>query len=139
MRRLVLAATGFAAVAALAGCGSSGGGTTVIKKQAAPAASTVTQTVKTVTAKAEPTTTKASTTTAASTTTPTQTTPSTPPNVEGLTLDVAEKQLKAAGFKADPRNTDTAFGIVLPQDFTVCQQDSPRGTIVPLLAQKYGC
>jgi hypothetical protein len=47
--------------------------------------------------------------------------------------------LKDAGFKADVSNTDTTFGILVPSNYTVCKQDDPNGTLVPILAQKYGC
>ena|SRR5207249_983968 len=59
--------------------------------------------------------------------------------VTGLTLPTANKKLSAAGFKADVSNTDTTFGILVPPNSTVCKQSSPRGKIVPILAQKYGC
>jgi hypothetical protein len=62
-----------------------------------------------------------------------------PPNVVGLTLPAATKLLKGAGFQVDARNTDTAFGIINPDNYSICEQDSPRGTLVPVLAQKYGC
>ncbi len=57
----------------------------------------------------------------------------------GLPLDVAERLLRASGYRAEPTNTDTTFGIVLPENYTVCTQDDPRGKIVVMLAQKYGC
>ncbi len=66
-------------------------------------------------------------------------TSSEPPKVVGLTLPAARRLLKEAGFRANPRNTDTTFGILIPENFTVCKQDPPRGDLVPLLAQKYGC
>lgn len=65
--------------------------------------------------------------------------PKSPPNVVGLTLPTAKKALSEAGFTADVSNTDTAFGIVVPSNYTVCTQDAPRGSVVPILAQKYGC
>ena len=57
----------------------------------------------------------------------------------GLTLPKAESALKTAGFKPDVSNDDTLFGIVVKANYTVCKQSSPRGNIVPILAQKYGC
>jgi HK97 family phage major capsid protein len=65
--------------------------------------------------------------------------PAEAPDVVGLTLPAAESALKDAGFKADVSNTDTMFGIVVPQNYTVCKQQEPRGNLVPVLAQKYGC
>jgi sRNA-binding protein len=62
-----------------------------------------------------------------------------PPDVVGLTLPKAESALRSAGFKPDVSNTDTMFGIVIKSNYTVCKQDAPRGSIVPILAQKYGC
>lgn len=62
-----------------------------------------------------------------------------PPDVVGLPLPAARKALKGAGYKAAPENTDTTFGIVVEDNYTVCTQDPPRGEIVVVLAQKYGC
>ncbi|HEX8689363.1 MAG TPA: PASTA domain-containing protein [Solirubrobacterales bacterium] len=62
-----------------------------------------------------------------------------PPDVVGLSLPTAERLLAGAGFTIDVENTDTTFGVVVPDNFTVCQQDPPRGKIVHVLAQKYGC
>jgi hypothetical protein len=115
-------------VARFAGCGSSGD-TTVIKTT--PAQPTqATQTVTTTTPN------QASTSQG---TAPGAPSSGTPPKVTGLTLPTAKKQLSAAGFTADVSNTDTAFGIIVPENYTVCKQSAPRGNIVPILAQKYGC
>ncbi len=65
--------------------------------------------------------------------------PSEPPNVVGLTLTSAESKLKSAGYRVDAENTDTMFGIVNTDNYTVCTQDPPRGKMVHVLAQKYGC
>lgn len=62
-----------------------------------------------------------------------------PPDVVGLTLPEAKKQLKDAGFSADVSNTDTTLGIIVEENYTVCEQDDPSGDVVPILAQKYGC
>jgi hypothetical protein len=61
------------------------------------------------------------------------------PNVIGLPLDVAEELLEEAGYRAAATNTDTTFGIMVPSHYTVCTQGNPRGSLVPMLAQKYGC
>ena len=61
------------------------------------------------------------------------------PNVEGLKLPTAEAELRAAGFKPRPFNTDTLFGIVIARHYTVCHQWAPVGDTVKILAQKYGC
>ena len=65
--------------------------------------------------------------------------PATPPDVVGLTLPKAESLLRSAGFKPDVSNNDTLLGIVDKANYTVCKQSPPRGNIVPILAQKYGC
>lgn len=65
--------------------------------------------------------------------------PSSPPDVVGLTLPAAQSMLRSAGYKTDATNTDTMFGIMDPSNYTICKQDSPRGNLVPVLAQKYGC
>ena len=57
----------------------------------------------------------------------------------GLTLPAAKSALSGAGFTANVSNTDTLFGIVVPRNYTVCKQQEPRGNVVPILAQKYGC
>jgi hypothetical protein len=62
-----------------------------------------------------------------------------PPDVVGLALPQAKAQLAAAGCGASVSNTDTTFGIIVPRNYTVCTQDDPIGTRVPILAQKYGC
>jgi hypothetical protein len=61
------------------------------------------------------------------------------PDVVGLTLPTARRELEGAGCKLDVSNTDTTFGIIVEDHFTVCEQDDPRGEVVHLLAQKYGC
>jgi hypothetical protein len=62
-----------------------------------------------------------------------------PPNVIGLPLPAARQVMKQAGYKIAPKNTDTAFGIVVEANYTICTQGKPRAGIVPVLAQKYGC
>ncbi len=61
------------------------------------------------------------------------------PDVVGMRLPEAESTLSAAGYTTDPENTDTTFGIVVPSHYTVCEQSEPHGSVVNLLAQKYGC
>lgn len=62
-----------------------------------------------------------------------------PPNVIGLPLPAARQVMKQAGYRVAPKNTDTAFGIVVEANYTICSQGKPRAGIVPVLAQKYGC
>lgn len=124
-----------ASMAFTMGCGDSGT-TTVIQSAPAPEttaeAQTTTVTEKTVTEKApKPETAPADD--AASEPT------GEPPDVVGLSLPAAESALKSAGYKADPRNTDTLLGIVVEANYTICKQDDPIGNVVPVLAQKYGC
>jgi beta-lactam-binding protein with PASTA domain len=57
------------------------------------------------------------------------------PNVKGLTLDVAEQQLKGAGFGVSVKD-DSMFGVVVPAHFTVCKQHSPNGKLVPVDVSK---
>jgi hypothetical protein len=102
---------------ALTACGSSGT-TTVIKE--APA--------ETVEAAPAPTAEHASATPKAE-----------PPNVLGLPLPAAKQMLQQAGYKTLAKNTDTTFGIIVPSNYTICNQGKPRGNIVVVLAQKYGC
>ena len=47
--------------------------------------------------------------------------------------------LEEAGYKVAAKNTDTTFGILNPDNYKICNQGKPRGDVVPVLAQKYGC
>jgi beta-lactam-binding protein with PASTA domain len=51
------------------------------------------------------------------------------PNVQGLTLDVAEQQLKNHGFGADVHD-NALFGVIVASHFTVCDEHSPIGHLV---------
>lgn len=62
-----------------------------------------------------------------------------PPNVVGLPLPAAKQLLSQAGYKTVAKNTDTTFGIIVPSHYTICTQSKPRGDLVVVLAQKYGC
>ncbi len=62
-----------------------------------------------------------------------------PPNVLGLPLPEAERMLKSAGYRTAAKNTDTTFGIIVRENYSICRQSKPRGNLVVLLAQKYGC
>lgn len=61
------------------------------------------------------------------------------PDVVGMRLPEAESTLSAAGYTTEPENTDTTFGILVPSHYTVCEQSEPHGSVVNVLAQKYGC
>jgi hypothetical protein len=115
----------------VAGCGDTGGTTTVIKETPA-------RTVERTTTVEVP----ARDTSSSPTPTPTpppSPTPSEPPNVVGLPLPEAQRMLKEAGYRTVAKNTDTTFGIIVPDNYTICTQGKPRGEIVVVLAQKYGC
>lgn len=47
--------------------------------------------------------------------------------------------LKQAGYRTVAKNTDTTFGIIVPDNYTICNQGEPRGDVVVVLAQRYGC
>jgi hypothetical protein len=57
------------------------------------------------------------------------------PNVKGLTLPVAEQQLKAHGFSADV-HTNALFGVIVSQHYYVCSENSPQGHLVVVDAEK---
>ena len=61
------------------------------------------------------------------------------PDVVGMRLPEAESTLSAAGYRTEAENTDTSFGILVPSHYTVCEQSEPHGSVVNVLAQKYGC
>jgi hypothetical protein len=57
------------------------------------------------------------------------------PNVKGLALPDAEQQLKQAGY-APSVKTDALFGVIIPEHFSVCDEGSPNGKLVPLTVSK---
>lgn len=116
-----------------AGCGGSGDTTTVIKE--AP-----TETVERTTTVEAPAPEKAQTSSSGGQEVDVEPEPqSEPPDVVGLPLPAARQMLKGAGYRAAAKNTDTAFGIIVESNYTICTQGEPRGDLVPVLAQKYGC
>jgi len=116
----------------VAGCG--GGSTTTVIKESAPA--TV---EKTTTVTAQPKSAPAPSSNSEPAPEPEPEVSAKPPNVVGLPLPAAEEVLEEAGFRAAARNTDTSFGIIVPSHYTICKEGAPRGKVVPVLAQKYGC
>jgi hypothetical protein len=60
------------------------------------------------------------------------------PNVRGLNLPDAEKQLKRVGYGTSV-TSDGMFGVIVKQNFTVCDQEKPNGHLVPLKVAKHGC
>lgn len=132
MRRFVAITSAVVVALVIAGCGSSGGTTTVIR-EVQPTTIEKTTTVRAPAPKPK------HVSHPAPATTPPESEPESPPNVVGLPLPAGEHLLKEAGYKAAVSNTDTSFGIVIPSHFTICEQSDPRGNLVPILAQKYGC
>jgi hypothetical protein len=126
MRRRAGAAIALAVVVVVgAGCGGSGGTTTVIQER--------TTTVQEAAQQAQPAQ-------AAARKPAAQKPTKDPVNTVGLPLDLAEELLRQDGYRVAAKNTDTTFGIIDPSNYTICTQGEPRGgTIVPVLAQKYGC
>lgn len=57
------------------------------------------------------------------------------PDVKGLPLPDAKRQLKQAGYSSAV-TSDATFGVVVEQNFTVCDQDKPKGKLVPLKVSK---
>ncbi len=53
------------------------------------------------------------------------------PDVRGLSLPSAESQLKKAGYNADV-SSDGAFGVIVEENWVVCEQDTPVGKLVPI-------
>lgn len=137
--RIVLCGGAVVVASALTACGGSDT-TTVIKEPTTPVAQTVTTTTTAPApkpARAPSPKPKPATQEAAA---PASVAPAgNPPDVVGLTLPEAKRELSAAGFRADVSNTDTLLGIVVPRNYTVCKEQAPRGEVVPILAQKYGC
>lgn len=127
--RFAIAVSFLGSVAAfgLIGCGESST-TTVVESTPPPPVQTVVQTVP-----AAPPAPEAK----AAAAKPAE--PAEAPDVVGLSLPEAKKQLSAAGYRTDASNTDTTFGIIVEENYTVCEQDDPRGNVVHVLAQKYGC
>jgi hypothetical protein len=53
------------------------------------------------------------------------------PDVRGLSLPTANKQLKKANFSSDV-TSDGLFGVIVEENWVVCDQASPKGRLVPL-------
>ena len=61
-------------------------------------------------------------------------------DVRGLTLPTARKQLKAHGnYTADAKAKGAIFGVLVEENFTVCEQGKPKGHLVPLKVSKRDC
>jgi beta-lactam-binding protein with PASTA domain len=57
------------------------------------------------------------------------------PDVRGLSLPDAKKQLESAGFSASVKS-DGLLGVVVEEHWTVCDQDGPKGNLVPVNVSK---
>jgi hypothetical protein len=57
------------------------------------------------------------------------------PNVKGLSLPSAEKQLQAHGYKASV-TTEALFGVIVRSHYTVCSENTPDGKLVPIKVEK---
>ncbi|MDX6587418.1 MAG: hypothetical protein QOI31_1891 [Solirubrobacterales bacterium] len=61
------------------------------------------------------------------------------PDVRGMNLQDANRQLKQAGFNSSVVENDGFFGVVIESNFVVCGQESTQGSLVPLQVAKHGC
>lgn len=61
------------------------------------------------------------------------------PDVRGLNLRDANSQLKKAGFSSTVVESDGVFGVVIEENFVVCDQEDTKGRIVPVQVAKHGC
>lgn len=57
------------------------------------------------------------------------------PDVKGLSLPDANERLKQAGFSSSV-TSDALLGVVVEQNYTVCDQSEPNGKLVPLEVSK---
>ena len=57
------------------------------------------------------------------------------PDVRGLNLEDADKVLKKAGY-GTTTDSDSAFGVIIRENFTVCDQHLPKGHLIPLDVSK---
>jgi hypothetical protein len=57
------------------------------------------------------------------------------PNVEGLSLPAAKQRLQNAGYNADV-SSDGLFGVIVEENWVVCDQSEPSGHLVPLDVSK---
>jgi hypothetical protein len=57
------------------------------------------------------------------------------PDVRGLPLPEAKTQLENAGYSAAVSD-DATFGVIVESHFTVCDEHSPTGRLVPIDVSK---
>jgi hypothetical protein len=61
------------------------------------------------------------------------------PDVRGINLHDANTQLEEAGFSSTIIDNDGVFGVVIEENFVVCDQEDTSGKLVPLKVAKHGC
>lgn len=61
------------------------------------------------------------------------------PDVQGLALPDARRELKRAGYEPSVQAKDGTFGVIVEENWSVCEEHSPKGRLVPLEVKKYGC
>ena len=61
------------------------------------------------------------------------------PDVRGMNLSDANAQLKKAGYASTVVENDALFGVVVEQNFVVCDQEDTKNKLVPVKVAKHGC
>jgi hypothetical protein len=61
------------------------------------------------------------------------------PDVRGLALPEAKQRLERANYRTSVKAEDALFGVIVEENFTVCDQHEPNGRLVPLDVAKHGC
>lgn len=61
------------------------------------------------------------------------------PDVRGINLRDANAQLQRAGFNSTIVENDGFFGVVMEENFVVCDQQDTKAKLVPLKVAKHGC
>jgi hypothetical protein len=59
-------------------------------------------------------------------------------DVRGLSLPIAKQTLKRAGY-ATSVTSDSLMGVVIEENYIVCDQHDPKGHLVPIEVSKHGC
>jgi hypothetical protein len=57
------------------------------------------------------------------------------PDVRGISLPDAKRQLKREGYSASV-TSDGLFGVIVEENWTVCEQKSPKARLVPIEVSK---
>lgn len=61
------------------------------------------------------------------------------PDVRGMSLPDAKAALKKAGVNASVHATDAIFGVLVEDNFVVCDEDAINQHMVRLEVAKHGC